>query len=185
MKREILSIILLLLTIFGCGTSTEDNENTNETTEVIPSDWKKLDLGEYQTHVPEEWVVEKKQKKSGFVLYAPKSSKQDKFREKVDLTIKRLPSNIKNLESYIDFRKNKLQGLLEEQTDFKTEKHDNGVHNYQTISYSGETSGYLLRIEERVWIAGDNVHILTFTAEEKEFNNYKKNARLVMDGVIK
>lgn len=54
-------------------------------------------------------------------------------------------------------------------------------HPYQKEVYSGDQANYKLAFEQYYWVVGNNAYVLTFTAEQTAYDEYKAIGEKMMN----
>lgn len=168
--------ILALITNFAAyGQMTENKAK-------IPDGWKSISDNTYSINYPDNWVLNTSgQMGSSFILFTPLSSKQDQFRENVNLIIQDLTGHNLDLDKYVALSENQIKTMVTNGEIIESKRITTGNLDYQKVIYTGKQGLFNLKFEQYFWVIGNKAFILTFTCEESQFDNYQATAEKIMN----
>ncbi|GEM_PF-3568951 len=165
------------------GNNSEAADN-NEAEEVVPEGFVTYtdDTHDIYVYHPEDWTV-KEVDETTFGFVSPKASEEDPFMENVGIQIIDLSGHSITLEEY-------GQLLIDQATsdvaDFELLSSElvpgdgDYVDSYY-IEYDGTQNGLPMAYDTTLMIDGDRGFILTYTAEQDNFDQYVDIANQIMD----
>lgn len=175
--------------------STDGTEGNNkkkdkvETTDKKPdktySDWKSYSNNNTTIQYPKSWLLDESGRMgTSFFLFSPVVNDQDLFKENMNLLIIDLTQYglaDMALKEYVDLSIAQLPNIIDDYT-FKssTESSKNGRSYYQ-VQYTGSQMNYELRWMQQIWLVNSKAYVLSFTAENDQFYNYKGTAQKIFD----
>lgn len=172
-----LGILLLLVAvneIFFDQGSKSIPEADNETFDA--------EIGEYVSYrsnitgldfeYPENWETKIGHMDSEILLISPKESKQDPFKENINLVIRNIPQN-KSMEQMRNRALDKMKKNLH-QFELKKGKNTTVLNKKaQEIIFTAESRGIELKWKQ-IWVKiEDNAYIITFTSQEEKYQKYQ------------
>lgn len=145
---------------------------------MAQEDLKILDDKEYTIKYPGTWEVNQSgQMGMSFALFSPLSFDGDQFRENVNLIIQDLSGHEMDLTDFVNLSENQIRTIMQDSEILKSEKSGD---NHLMI-YSATMGQYKLKFSQRYWLINNKAYILTFTAEQTEFDNYKGISNQIMN----
>lgn len=168
-NTKALLFLLLTIGIVACGTNDDDTKWVSHS-----------ENDQYSLEHPEDWKFDQTDKQTTFSVFSEATSENDNFRDNINLVSEAIPNKNVTLDEYIELTVTNLANFLENQSKIEVTKRD----NYQVLTYSGKTSGYDLKFEQRVWFKDGSAHILTYTSEIEEYELHKDKARKIMDSFV-
>ena len=105
---KILSFVLLL-SLFACGqASTKQNEDTKEP--QADAGWKSFSQANYSIKYPATWELNQSgQMGTAFILFTPKESEKDDFRENINLLTQDLSGRNIDLSKYTEISESQIK----------------------------------------------------------------------------
>lgn len=157
-------VTLFFISISFCSCSQED--------------FKTLDDEAYTIQYPETWEVNQSgQMGMSFGLFSPIKFEGDMFRENVNLVIQDLAASPMDLTEYVNVSTKQIRTMILDSEILKSKT----IGNYQQMIYTGTMGQFKLKFLQNYWIDNGKAYILTFTAEQSEYDNYEKVATQIMD----
>ncbi|WP_157811733.1 PsbP-related protein [Tenacibaculum sp. SZ-18] len=127
---------------------------------------------------PKDWEL-KKSNKNGiqFILYS-KEQAADPFRENISLVIQNVKEGT-TLESQIELVEAELRNVMK--TSKVTVNTFDKIKKRHEIVYSVNISAAYLKVKQHFYLNENKLYILTFTALQKSYDDYKKRANSILD----
>lgn len=148
----------------------------------LDSRWVKHQSDWFSIEYPETWELNTAGLAGAeFFLFAPLSSKTDRFRENVNLLVQDLAGMGLNLDSYTELSETQVKTLFEDSKILLSERIQGKLGEHHRIIYSGTQGEFNLKFEQYYLIKDDKAIILTLTCEETEFNKYKESGERLLD----
>jgi serine/threonine-protein kinase len=120
-----------------------------------------------------------------FILFSPLASKEDKFRENVNLLIQDLSNYDLDLDKYTELSVNQIKTMVTNSVLIESNRISKGENdNFQKIIYSGDQGAYKLKFEQYYFVKDKKAYVLTFTGEQSEFDKYKESAEETMNSFV-
>lgn len=117
-----------------------------------------------------------------FIAFFPLQSETDKFAESVNVVMEPTNGVDVKLEEYVRLSIEQLKQYFGNMaiTENKTMTAKNG-QQYHKLTYTASMNGYDLQFEQRYISTADYTYVLTFTAEQSQYNSYKERAGKILD----
>ncbi len=143
--------------------------------------WNTLAQANYTIQYPGNWEVDKSgQLSTSFMMFSPLESAQDKFRENVNLLIQDLTGKNIDLNKFTQISEEQIKTLMKNSKIIESKRLKNGTQEFHKIIYKGQQQNYDLEFEQYYWVIKNSAYILTFTAEQGRFENYKATREKIM-----
>lgn len=137
-----------------------------------------LDGTDYSIKYPGTWEIDQSgQMGMSFALFSPIKFDGDQFRENVNLVIQDLTGYDLDLVGYANISENQIRSMMQDSEILISEKKG----DYHLMVYSATMGQYKLKFSQRYWISQNKAYILTFTAEQSEYDNYEGIGHTIMD----
>lgn len=141
-------------------------------------DFEKLEDSEFSISYPGTWELNQSgQMGMAFALFSPLKFEGDNFRENVNLIKQDISSLNMNLDGFVGTSENQIRTMMQDGTILESER----AEDYHKIVYTGTMGQFKLKFKQYYWVLEGNAYVLTFTAEQSEFDNYAEIARQIMD----
>jgi len=169
-----LTSILLVFTTFFSGNTTVDTTRTAE--------WKLLDRGDYTITYPSDWTVDVSGNSGmDFIISSPFTDEEDIYNDFVNLTILALPGLNKTLDSYAGEVTRDIPFFFQKAIIRENKKDRKGNKDCYVMTYAGLMSEFPLAIRQYIWFDNDKSYSLTFTSEQKSFEEWDETALKIMN----
>jgi hypothetical protein len=167
---KLIGILALITSLTACNQTEEEN---NIQTEIL-GDWKSLSENNYSINYPDNWELNKAgQMGTSFILFSPLSSKQDNFKENVNLLVQDLKGHDLDLDKYVEISEGQIKTLVMDGELIESKRITTGNLNYHKAIYTGRQGTFNLKFEQYFWVVENKAIILTLTCEEDQFDNYQ------------
>ena len=161
---KIIGIFILITSFAACAQTTEKNVDG----------WKSLTENNYSIDYPDDWELNKSgQMGTNFILFSPLTSKQDQFKENVNLIIQDLTGHNLNLDKYVEISENQIKTIITDGEILENKRIKTETLKYQKVIYTGKQGIFNLKFEQYYWVVGNNAFVLTLTCEKNQFDNHK------------
>ncbi len=117
-----------------------------------------------------------------FIAFFPLQSETDKFGENMNVVMEPTNGVDVTLEEYVRLSIEQLKQYFGTMaiTENKTITQKNG-QQYHKLMYTTSMNGFDLQFEQRYISTADYTYVLTFTAEQSQYNAYKEKAGKILD----
>jgi hypothetical protein len=167
------SILLLFCGLFSI-TAPADTTVNNE--------WKVLDRGHYSISYPANWTVDVSGNSGmDFIISSPFTDEEDIYNDFINLTIIPMKGLNKTLDSYAKEVSNDIPFFYQKAIIAENKKDKKGNRECYTLTYAGLMAEFPLAIRQYIWFENENSYSLTFTAEQKSFEEWDSIAHQIMD----
>ena len=154
LRLTVILFIITNLTVFG-----QSNE------------WDSLNEKDYSIQYPEKWDLNKSgQMGTSFILFSQLTSKNDKFKENVNLIIQDLTGHNIDLNKYVEISEGQIKTMITDGNIISSNRIKNKVTEFQKVIYTGKQGIFNLKFEQYYWVQHDKAYVLTLTCEVNEFN---------------
>ena len=118
------------------------------------------------------------------IVRFPLKSLSDRFSENINVMIDSVNGRGISLKEYVRasalYMKSRFTDIIMNES--KEVKAPNG-QPYIELGYTASMNGFDLQFEQRYIETPNAVIVITFTAEQSQFNNYKEKARKILDSI--
>ena len=167
------SILLLFSSIF-CMSAPADT--------TVKTEWKVLDRGEYTISHPANWTVDVSGNSGmDFIISSPFTDEEDIYNDFINLTMIPMKGLNKTLESYANEAIKDIPFFYQKSIITHNKKEKKGNKDCYTLTYAGIMSEFPLAFHQYIWFENETAYLLTFTAEQKSFEEWDPIARQIMD----
>jgi len=143
--------------------------------EKVSTNWKTFDTSNYSIQYPAQWELSQKgQMGTTFILFAPLDSAGDQFRENVNLLIQDLTGYNLNLDQFTELSLSQIKTMISNSSLLESKKIKNGSEEHQHVIYTGDQGAFHFQFEQYFWVRDNQAFILTFTADQIKFADYKE-----------
>ncbi|NQX81349.1 MAG: hypothetical protein HRT66_05065 [Flavobacteriaceae bacterium] len=165
LRLTVILFIITNLTVFG-----QSNE------------WDSLNEKDYSIQYPEKWDLNKSgQMGTSFILFSQLTSKNDKFKENVNLIIQDLTGHNIDLNKYVEISEGQIKTMITDGNIISSNRIKNKVTEFQKVIYTGKQGIFNLKFEQYYWVQHDKAYVLTLTCEVNEFKNFKDIGEKMLD----
>lgn len=139
----------------------------------------------YSVQFPKNWdYISPGQMGTTFMIFSPVSSKEDQFRENVNLLIQDLSTHDLSLDQYAQISEKQIKTLITNSKIIENTKlKKNGLY-FQKLIYTGTQGVLKLQFEQYYWVENKQAYVLTFTTEESEFENFKTTGENILNSFV-
>lgn len=146
------------------------------------AEWKTLDRGEYSIRYPSDWMVDVSGNSGmDFLISSPLTDEEDIYQDFVNLTIIPLPGLNKTLDGYAQETTRDIPFFYQKAIIRENKKNHKGNRDCYTLTYAGLLSEFPLAFRQYIWFENEKSYSLTFTAEQKSFEQWDAIALEIMD----
>ncbi len=137
---------------------------------------------EYDLDYPENWELdESKTKGPAIFFFSPVEDEEDQFRENVNIMVQDLSGTGLDFKGYIDLSKDQFKGFGAKVYELRVvEEPTDGVQE-AILSYAMEQFGLQLRCYQRLKMIDDTAYLITFTAEEDNYETFLKEGKNLLN----
>lgn len=168
MLKSILLSVTFLLTHTAWGQKTEVG-------------WKVLNQNNFSIQYPTNWDLDQTgYQGTTFLIVSELTSTEDPFRENVDLIIHDLRGTTIYLDKFVRMTESKLPTILTNYNLIES-KRIKDKSEYHKIIFTGDKGNLKLKFEQYIWIKGIRGYVLTFAAEQTQFDTYKETGEKILN----
>lgn len=147
--------------------------------------WETLDAENFTVQYPSTWQLDRSgQMGTSFILFSPKDSENDKFKENANLLIQDLPTQNFTLDQYAEASVEQIRTLVTNATLIESTRMRSGEEEFHKIIFLGDQGVYHLRFEQHVLIRQNKAYVLTFTCEADKFVDYSATATKLLNSFV-
>ncbi|MCK0131010.1 hypothetical protein MWU59_05780 [Flavobacteriaceae bacterium F08102] len=146
---------------------------------------KKITTDIYTVTYDDFWTAEQNGERGmSFILKAPLENASDKFQENINLIIQDLSGYDLDLAGYTAISLDQINTMFKssELISSRTRKKETG--KYQEVMFTAPNGAYNLKFLQHYYILKKKAFIITFTAEEKNFDLYFKSATNTLNSFV-
>jgi hypothetical protein len=178
---HLLGFLTLIVTFVACGQSSKSKTKT----EVVSGNfenWKSIEETDYSIQYPEIFTLNKPgQMGMDFVLMSEQTSKQDLFRENVNLTIQDLTGQNIDLNKYVEISENQIKTMVTEVNLIESKRLTDKNKELQKVIFTGKQGQFDLKWLQFYWVENNKSYVLTLTCEINQYDNYVSVGENIMN----
>jgi uncharacterized lipoprotein YehR (DUF1307 family) len=141
-----LFISLLVLSMVACGQPTKEESTKKQETN---KDWNTFAQANYSISYPSAWELNQSgEMGTSFILFFPKESEQDKFRENVNLLTQDLTGKNINLDNYTQISEEQIKTMATNSVLIESKDIVLKSIKYHKIIYTNDQGVYHLKYEQ-------------------------------------
>ena len=172
-------IAFLVLSMMACGQSTKVEEAPKEN---LNKNWNTFTQANYSVSYPSVWELNQSgDMGTSFIIFSPKESEQDNFRENVNLLIQDLTGKNIDLDKYTQISEGQIKTLAVNSTIVESKDLASGEMKYHKMVYTSDQGSFHLKYEQYYWVLSEIAYVLTFTTEQSTFNTFKETGEKIMN----
>jgi hypothetical protein len=118
---------------------------------------------------------------TSFVLFSQQSSEQDQFKENVNLIIQDLSEYDLDLDKYVEISEGQIKTMITDGKIIESKRNTRNALDFQKVVYTGKQGVLNLKFEQYYWVEDEKAYVLTFTAEENQFDAYKTTGEKILN----
>jgi hypothetical protein len=115
-----------------------------------------------------------------FILFTPIESREDLFRENINLIIQKMPSADIDLNKFTQISEQQITALITDAVMLESKRIKSDATEYHKVIYTGKQGQFLLKFEQFFWVIHGHAYILTFTGEQHRFDAFQEAAEKVL-----
>lgn len=148
---------------------------------LLSDNWNNFSNETYSFTYPARWELDQDGLKgTEFLLFSPLLGTEDTFRENINLVKQDISGYFLDLEEYTKLTIGQVETILEDGKIMESRQMFEKNKNYQKLIFTGTQNKRPLKFEQYFWLQGDVAYILTFTAENQQFEFYRILAEKVL-----
>jgi len=144
--------------------------------------WIKLNDPTCSIQYPSNWELNNSGENNlKFIILSPQSSDSDEFRENVNLNVQNIKGMGIDLDSYVSLSIDQISVLINNSEMLVSKRIKTKKSEYHQFVYNGDFENLSLTFYQYCWVKQDKAYVLTFTAENSEYEEYKNKAEKIMN----
>ena len=146
------------------------------------NDWNTLNEKNYSIEYPSDWELNKSgQMGTKFILFSQLTSKNDQFKENVNLIVQDLTGHNIDLNQYVEISENQIKTMITDGNIILSERVKKDEKEFQRVIYTGKQGIYDLQFEQYYWVENNNAYVLTLTCEITAFTDFKNTGEKILN----
>jgi len=146
------------------------------------NDWNTLNEKNYSIEYPSDWELNKSgQMGTKFILFSQLTSKNDQFKENVNLIVQDLTGHNIDLNQYVEISENQIKTMITDGNIISSERVKKDEKEFQRVIYTGKQGIYDLQFEQYYWVENNNAYVLTLTCETTVFTDFKNTGEKILN----
>lgn len=159
-------IFFFLSSTFGQAKSEED---------ILNAKWKVFDSENFVISHPNNWDVDQSgQMGTSFMLFSPLTSKEDRFKENVNLIVQDLTGFNLDLDQFIQMSEEQIKTMLVDGKIITSKRLEEEGQDIHMLTFSGTQGVFDLEFDQLCFIKKEKAYIVTFTYEASEKEKYRE-----------
>lgn len=176
MKHSIL--VIFLFGFFFASAQQESSKNT------AAANWSSVSRTNYSIKCPSHWIIDTANSKlfgTDVIIFSTLSSTTDKFKENINLIVEDLQGQDVSLEKYVTLATSGIKKIIDDVEIIESATLKQGNREFQKLVFRGTQGDFDLKTIQYYFMSNGNVYVLTFTAENSEFDKYKNEAESILN----
>lgn len=170
MKKAILLLLLSsFIGLFYCQLDDLESYITEKYIINYPANWSLSNSGQMGIE---------------FIIFSKPQSKEDKFRENINLIIQDLHGKDIDLDAYTNISNAQLENMITDYHNLKNVRLKRDGLTYQKVIYKGKQGVFNLMTTQYYWIHKEHAYILTFSSKEEDYELFKKEGELILNSFV-
>ncbi len=162
--KYIIAIISLSISIWGYGQTPASKDKLNFHT---------IDRGSYSIQYPLAWIIDtSRQFGSDLFLLSPNESEMDKFKENVNVMIQNLKGLNLDLDKFVQVSESQVKTYVTNGKVLESKRINQNGLEFHKLIYLGAQGVFSLKTEQYYFIKDEKAFVVTFVAEEDQFDKY-------------
>lgn len=151
-----------LLVVFVEGYCQADNDA-----------WAILDQPDFGISYPKSWTPDQTGKMgTAFVLFSEQINSD--FRNNVNLIVQNLNGLGYDLDKYVTLSEEQIKTMIGNSQIIESKRIKSATDEFQEVIFTGEQGILHLKWRQRYWVKGEKAFVLTFTASQATYDQYKQ-----------
>lgn len=161
---------VLLLNSLSCAQMIMKKEKME-----IPNNWVLVDDPSYSLYYPDSFDLDKTGRMGlDVILLSRPTSKNDLFRDNINLMIQNLENTGIDLKQYVEISENQIKTVIPEVHILESKTQTKNNKTFHRIVYTGKQEPYSLKWLQYYWVEKNKAYVLTLTCEINQYNHYVK-----------
>lgn len=189
MKLRLLLLIGVVIALSSCSGETEAKEE-EAIEEVSPAEedaeqltigadgWVEYDHKEYTVYAPQDWEMDVTGRmNTTFILFSPRDSKNDMFRENVNLVKEDISKMDMTLFDYVKNSEGVLEQYMTDLRDLNIEQKDDRYW----LTYTATQERMDLYFVQMMEMNDGVIYILTYTSNDQSISAHAQNGKRIIE----
>ena len=169
MKYLVTSVLLIGVLFTGFGQH------------AMSSKWKTQSTKEFSVQYPPQWEYDDSGLMgTNFIIFSPQENSSDQFRENVNYSTQDVSQYNMTLDQFVELTEQQLFQMITDAKLISSERISHHNKEMHRIEYAGKQGQFSLTFYQLFWIENGIAHVLTFTAEEDQYEKYSSTARKII-----
>lgn len=174
---KLIGLLTLFISLISCSQTTQNNVKSE-----VPSNWKTINGTDYMIQYPDSFDLDLSgQMGASFFLFSQLTSKQDLFRENINLIKQNLSGQNISLDNFAELSENQIRTMVTNPDIIESKRVKSGNSEFQKMIYSGVQGQYKITFEQYYLISKSYAYVLTFTSESNQYDQYKAVGEQIMN----
>jgi hypothetical protein len=162
--KYIIAIISLSISIWGYGQTQASKDKLN---------FQTIDRGSYSIQYPLAWIIDtSRQFGSDLFLLSANESEMDKFKENVNVMIQNLKGLNLDLDKFVQVSESQVKTYVTNGKVLESKRINQNGLEFHKLIYLGTQGAFSLKTEQYYFIKDEKAFVVTFVAEEDQFDKY-------------
>ena len=143
--------------------------------------WNTIQKPAYSIQCPGNWSVDSsKQFGSELFFNAPIDSIGDKFRENVSVMVQNIAGKDVSMERFVAVSENQIRAMAPELVILEDTTISTAPVTYHKMHFTCKQGQFALEIEQFYFVTATRAYVITFTSEQKKFNQYQVTGEKIL-----
>jgi hypothetical protein len=142
--------------------------------------WTSMDQSDFALSHPAGWSLDQSgQAGTKFILFTGQSNSG--FRDNVNLIIQDLKGSGFDLDKYVTLSEGQVKTLITNSQIIESKRVKSELGEFQEVIFTGDQGVFNLKWRQRYWLKGEKAFVLTFTASQATYDQYKQISQKLFD----
>jgi serine/threonine-protein kinase len=174
MKQFVLLIFVLVLS--ACSSPSGAPVKS-----VTIDGWKAYEKGNFNFQYPADWDLDESgQMGTSFFLFSRLDSDSDDFKENINLLIQDVGAHQIDLDKFVKLSEDQIKRIVTHSNLIESKRVERDGQSYQMMNYTGDQGQFHLHHLQYYFVEDGKAYILTFTAEQDQFEKFKVTAEKIL-----
>lgn len=143
--------------------------------------WRTFNKTHYSVQYPSGWTVDSSRQFGADVfIAAPVDTIGDKFKENVNVMVQNIAGQNVDMDRYVSVSEEQIKTMMTDCEIIESNTITTAPTTYHKIIFTGRQGAFALKIEQYYFITKDKAFVVTFTAEQKRFDDYQVTGEKIL-----
>jgi len=174
---------IYILIFTSCFLSIQAQEGSIiDSTQGSSVKWNELDYREFTIKHPSDWTIDTSGTMGlNLIILSPLEIPEDQFRENLNFVLQQDLDSSMTLEQFVELSETQILQMITAAEIISSQKNSTTTPPHHDIVFKGTQGIYDLKFVQRYILIDSKAYVLTFTAQQSNFNNYEQYILSMLD----